>query len=346
MWIRASNAEACWRLNGRPSRRLRKASSSRFLRRDLVPGQLDHRHVERVQRRGGVEVSAFLGLAVQGGPSAFELGELAQSAAGPRGRSCAPCLAPRRRPCNGSRNSPSAWSSEAQAAFHRPNRSELIPRTSSTMPIAVRRADSVGERRRRLPAASATRVIAGKPDVDRCAASMAMARAMRDGSPARSASKSPRVWKSAPRIGSIMLRPATADQQRSMRVSSMGGTCASSRSRNRRPRIRRRTRCQSSDSEGPPRRLGHAHAQRGEQGAQQCQALVDMAADQELGRRQPLELEGLGRRGRRGRRQIGLRRLGTPAGVGQRVAQPAPEAADLGGGPGWSSSAIRYSRAA
>ena len=50
------------------------------------------------------------------------------------------------------------------------------------------------------------------------AASIARARAIRDGSPASSDRSSPRAWKSAPRIVSTTLRPTPADQQTSIRV--------------------------------------------------------------------------------------------------------------------------------
>ena len=73
--------------------------------------------------------------------------------------------------------------------------------------------------------------------------------------------------------------------------------------------------------ERTPGRLGHGDAQRLEQRAQHGDALVDVPADQELGRGQPLQLERLRRIGRAGRGLVGLRRLGAPAGVGQGVAQ-------------------------
>ena len=91
-----------------------------------------------------------------------------------------------------------------------------------------------------------TRAAAGLPAVDRWAASMASDRTTRKGSPARRASSRPRVWKSAPRIGSITLSPATADQHVSMRDRSSAETWLSSRVRNRYPRILSRARFRSS----------------------------------------------------------------------------------------------------
>ena len=141
----------------------------------------------------------------------------------------------------------------------------------------------------RLDASGACRF----PAVERWAASMASARATRKGSPARRASSRPRVWKSAPRMGSMTLSPATADQQRSMRVRSSAETWVSSRARNFRPRSRSRARCRISDDEGPPGRRGHAQPQRAEDGPQERQPLVHVAADEELGRGQPGQLQGL-----------------------------------------------------
>ena len=70
-----------------------------------------------------------------------------------------------------------------------------------------------------------------EPPVDAvCAASIARARAIREGSPAASESKSPRAWKSAPRIVSTTLKPAPADQQTSIRVKSAGAISLGSRS--------------------------------------------------------------------------------------------------------------------
>ena len=90
-------------------------------------------------------------------------------------------------------------------------------------------------------------------------------------------------------------------------------------------------------------RLGHATCPSGpSKRAQQRQPVVDVAADQELGRRQPLELESLGRGRRFGRFQVGLRRLAPPAGVGQRITQLPPEQPGLRRPcPRASSSAIR-----
>ena len=44
--------------------------------RHLVRGELDHHHVEGGQRRGGIQVAAFLGFPVEHGPASPELGEL------------------------------------------------------------------------------------------------------------------------------------------------------------------------------------------------------------------------------------------------------------------------------
>ena len=90
-----SNAEECWRLNRRSSRRSTNASSSRSDSIVLILGQLDHGHVEGGERRGGVEVAAFLRLSVEDGPAPFELGDFAQLDQVPRARSCERCRAPR-----------------------------------------------------------------------------------------------------------------------------------------------------------------------------------------------------------------------------------------------------------
>ena len=70
----------------------------------------------------------------------------------------------------------------------------------------------------------------------------------------------------------------------------------------------------------------------------QREPLVDMPADQELRRGQPLQLEGLGGRGRVGRVEVGLSRLGAPTGVGQRIAQLPPQGDACSAGPACSSS--------
>ena len=80
---------------------------------------------------------------------------------------------------------------------------------------------------------------------------------------------------------------------------------------------------------GLPYRTGHAEAEGAQQGSQLGQPFVDVTADQELGRRQPLELEGLGRRGRLSGLRVGLGRVGATSGIGERVAQSPPEEAGL-----------------
>jgi len=57
--------------------------------------------------------------------------------------------------------------------------------------------------------------------------------------------------KSAPRMGSMTLSPATADQHRSMRVRSSAETCVSSRDRKRRPRSRSMARWRIKESKAP-----------------------------------------------------------------------------------------------
>ena len=81
--------------------------------------------------------------------------------------------------------------------------------------------------------------------------------------------------------------------------------------------------------EGATRRLGHNHPQRSKQDAQQGQSIVQVTADEELGRGEAFQIKGLGRRGGDGRGQVSLGRLGAAAGVGQRIAQPLPEGPGL-----------------
>ena len=57
-----SNADECWRLNVPAGPAAQEGLELGLGFEHLVRGQLDHRHVEGGQRRGGVEVAAFLGL--------------------------------------------------------------------------------------------------------------------------------------------------------------------------------------------------------------------------------------------------------------------------------------------
>ena len=60
----------------------------------------------------------------------------------------------------------------------------------------------------------------------------------------------------------------------------------------------------------------------GQQEVEGREPLIDVAADEELIRGAALQLDDLGRGGPGGRLLIGVRRLGAPAGVGQRVSEP------------------------
>ena len=134
-------------------------------------------------------------------------------------------------------------------------------------------------------------------------------RARRPGAPAAG----PGSGSQAPRIGSITLSPATADQHRSMRVRSSAETWVSSRVRNRYPRSRSRARCRSSATRAD---CGVVRARGGRAGTRmvrkQREPLVDVAADEELGRGQPLQLQGLRRGGPLGRLQVDARRPRRP----------------------------------
>ena len=110
---------------------------------------------------------------------------------------------------------------------------------------------------------------------------------------------------------------------------------------NCRPRSRSNDRCQRSDSRACRAVPGMVMPSGPSKRAQECEPVVDVAADQELGRCQPLELQGFGGRCSLGRFQIGLRRLGPAAGVGQCVSQFFPEQPRLAVGPWYSSSATR-----
>ena len=67
--------------------------------------------------------------------------------------------------------------------------------------------------------------------------------------------------------------------------------------------------------------VGHAHADGAEHGAQRRDALVDVAGAQELLGGAAAQIERLGGRGGLGRGEVGRRRLGAAAGVGQRVGE-------------------------
>ena len=173
---------------------------------------------------------------------------------------------------------------------------------------------------------AATLVDAGRPAVARWAASMARARAMRKGSPARRASSRPRVWKSAPRIGSIMHSPATADQQRSIRVRSIGGDLAL---------VARRGTGGRGAGAAPGARGARARARRASRACVMPSGPSRVRKSASPSSTWPLirswvEASRFSSRvsaavAERGRLQVGLRRLGAPAGVGQRVAQLLPE---------------------
>ena len=82
--------------------------------------------------------------------------------------------------------------------------------------------------------------------------------------------------------------------------------------------------------QGVPGGVGHAHLHRAEEGTQEGQSVVEVSADQELGRGQALQLQRLGGGRGYGGREIGLGGLGAPAGVRQCVAQLLPEVAERG----------------
>ncbi len=153
------------------------------------------------------------------------------------------------------------------------------------------------------------RCLAVEPPVEaECAASIARARAIRDGSPASSERSRPRAWKSAPRIVSTTLRPAAADQQTSIRVRS---AAAISLGRADGTRVRAAATAPAAREERPATATGYSaetcHPR--QYGLEGGEPLVDVPADQELHGRAALSRarQRLSRsprpRGRRGQRR-------------------------------------------
>ena len=83
--------------------------------------------------------------------------------------------------------------------------------------------------------------------------------------------------------------------------------------------------------QGSLRGRGHAEPERTENRPQERQTLIDMAADEKLGRGLPLQLQGFRRGCLEGGLKIDPGGLGPPTAVGQRVAQLLAQPA-LGGG--------------
>ena len=156
---------------------------------------------------------------------------------------------------------------------------------------------------------------------------MHRARPIRYGSPARSASRRLRAWKSAARIGSMIPRPLAAVQQTSIRVRSSAETWLASRGRKWSPRNRILIRF----------RIRDTMARRGVAGrviptafrtAPSCASPSSrwpvikncMAARRRSSKR-------LGDRGSGGRGEVFPRRLGAAPGVRQGIREPHPEPA-------------------
>ena len=163
-----------------------------------------------------------------------------------------------------------------------------------------------------------------------CAASMAMARATGRARPPGGPGAG-RVLEVAQRIGSMMLRPAAADQQRSIRASSSTATWLMSLGRKPSPR-RRSPRPRSS---GDQRRRGVSSIaiRMAESTVRAARDPLDTSAEQELHGGPTLQVERLGDHGRSRGFEVGLGGLAAPPGVGQGLAQLGAERA-LGPSPG------------
>ena len=140
----------------------------------------------------------------------------------------------------------SARSQYSKAFFQSPNSDAATPVHSAATPIAC----GCPTRRARPSAVcwSSTMRLLSPPEIDANPVSIEIARAMRSISPARRASSRLRVWKYAPRIVSVRLKPAATAQQMSIRRNSSVGTSERLRSTNEKPRNRRCTRRTSSQN--------------------------------------------------------------------------------------------------
>ena len=127
--------------------------------------------------------------------------------------------------------------------------SELTPRIISIIPWAygesIRRAISSAAFKR-----AATRCGRPTPSAQRWPASIARARAIRERLAGPQRQQQPARLKIRARIGSLIVSPATADQQRSIRVKSIAEIWLSSRLTKLRPPSLSNVRCHRSDSCG------------------------------------------------------------------------------------------------
>ena len=146
----------------------------------------------------------------------FELADLAHLHQGSAARSCVSCRVPRSRPCNDRERVVRLPRARSRAVCQSPRMSEAKPRTISIMPRAYGESISLAICLGRRRAGSRPAAAAGHPPSPGVR--------LPSPGPARSAgarrlearARARDVWKSAPRIGSDIESPATADQQRSI----------------------------------------------------------------------------------------------------------------------------------
>ena len=120
---------------------------------------------------------------------------------------------------------------------------------------------------------------------------------------------------------STSIKPVVADQQVSMRRSASASMSSACLGTKRSPRHRSRARRHNNDSSAARRAAGHAHPHAREHGASQVQAAIDVAANQELLRPAPLELDSLRVSRSCSGAQVGVGGRRRAAGVRERVGE-------------------------